>query len=231
MKSANIWLLAFLLFCFLSSHSQADISDSTQPNIPVLDNTLLPDSVSNDSITAESKPAIFPPDTVILTPTTYTGDADRMVIKTYLSENYNPPPKRSPSMTMLKSVVFPGWGQYSNRKRIKSGVIFAVESYFIYKTVDYGIKAGDSRKIWKSISDDSISAKTLAFQQYTDDRDNRNTNIWYTAIIMFLSMIDAYVDAHLQDFPEPADKAEEAKNLSLELLPEREAGFRIVYNF
>ena len=174
------------------------------------------------------KPALLTGDTLVLTPNKYAPDADTLAMIPYLTGNYTPPPKRSPTNTMLKSVAFPGWGQYSNKKYVKAGVIFAVESYFIYKAVDYGIKAGDSRKLWKSLPDTEAAAKAEAFRLYASDRDNRNSNIWYTIITAFLSMIDAYVDAHLQDFPKPV---EPPSDVSLQLSPGNETRLSLFYQF
>lgn len=167
-------------------------------------------------------------DTVILTPSPYTATIDSSVIEAYLTENFTPAPKRSASKTMLKSVVFPGWGQVANKKYIKAGIIFAVESYFIYKAVDFGIKAGDSRDYWQSLPDSLAAQKAEAFRAYTDDRDNRNSNIWYTVIVTFLSMIDAYVDAHLQDFP---DTEQAADKISLDIAPGDETRVSVVLRF
>ncbi len=178
-----------------------------------------------DSTIAVPEPAN---DTVWLIPELYQFQEDSLIIQAYLTENTRPLPKRSPSMTMLKSVAFPGWGQYANKKYFRSGVIFLIESYFIYKMVDFGIKAGDARQDWRSLPDSLASQKAEAFRVYADYRDSRNSNIWYAGITIFFSMIDAYVDAHLQDFPAPVRKS---KDISLELSPGEESTLAIVYRF
>ncbi len=196
------------------------------------DDSLKTDSLSQvaNTVQADSlvSQEVIVSDTVILDPTPYSASIDTSLINAYRTENFTPQPKRSPSMTMLKSVAFPGWGQYANKKYLKSGIIFAIESYFIYKAIDFGMKAKDSRAYWKSLPDSLVSEKAAAFRLYTDDRDNRNSNIWYTVIVTFLSMIDAYVDAHLQDFPKPAKPADK---LSLELGNGADLQLSVVYRF
>lgn len=192
------------------------------------DKSLPGDTLDSASDTLQTEIDARVGDTVILVPTPYVASEDTSVINAYLSENYTPAPKRSPSITMLKSVAFPGWGQFSNKKYFKAGVIFAIESYFIYKAVDFGIKASDSRKYWKSLPDSQATEKAEAFRLYTNDRDNRNSNIWYSVIVTFLSMIDAYVDAHLQDFPE---KDKQPGNISFDVAPGAETRVAVTLRF
>ncbi|MEZ5357356.1 MAG: DUF5683 domain-containing protein [Candidatus Zixiibacteriota bacterium] len=209
-------------------HTIPSIIAAVDDTIKPAEELSIPDTLTITSDTIQPVWDVNIGDTVILTPTPYVAGTDTSVINAYLTENYTPLPKRSPSTTMLKSVVFPGWGQYSNKKYIKAGVIFAVESYFIYKAVDYGIKAGDSRDYWKSLPDSLATEKAAAFRTYTNDRDNRNSNIWYTVIVTFLSMIDAYVDAHLRDFPETK---QDTDKLSLDVMPGDETRVALVLRF
>jgi len=154
----------------------------------------------------EKEPAA---DTLILfDPQPYQDDSDSLLISGYRTANTKPVHRRSPTRTMLKSVALPGWGQAANGKYVKAAVIGAIESYFIYRAVDYGLKAGDARRDWKNLPDTLPTQKAAAFLKYADFRDSRNSHIWYTAITVFLSMIDAYVDAHLHNFPLTPGKKE-----------------------
>lgn len=192
------------------------------------DSLIAPPPADTTGMIDTAAAAATPVDSIILDPVLYRPAADSLLVKPYLSGNTTASPDRSPTKTMLKSVAFPGWGQFSNRKYIKAGIVFAIESYFIYRAVDYGIKAGDSRDLWKNIPDSLKDAKADAFRRYADDRDNRNSNITYTVIVAFLSMIDAYVDAHLRDFPKPMAAPDD---VSLEVSPGRETKISLVYRF
>lgn len=164
-------------------------------------------------------------DTVILEPVLYVPGTDTLLIKQYHSQDTSKGTVGSPTVNLFKSVIFPGWGQYGNRKYIKAGVILAVESYFIYKAIDNGRQASDWHDRWREAPSE---LKNLYFSEYTDYRDRRNTFIWYTALTVFLSMFDAYVDAHLQNFPQ---KTSDTESVSIEALPGGETRLTFSYNF
>lgn len=103
-------------------------------------------------------------------------------------------PHRSPMGALLRSVAVPGWGQFYNRKYVKSAVVFGVESFFIIKSVQW----------WKKTEDQyDLVLQTESgrdFTTYLNYRDRRNDFLWLTGLSVFISMFDAYVDAHLSGF-------------------------------
>lgn len=143
------------------------------------------------------------PESTSLRPLMYQPGADSILINAYRTEGVIEPKKSTPTVALFKSVAFPGWGQYSNKKYLKAGLVLVVESYFIYKAVDNGRKASDWREKWKN---ETGTLKDDYFNTYADYRDERNANLWYTALTVFLSMFDAYVDAHLATFPKQVPK-------------------------
>ncbi len=140
-------------------------------------------------------------DSVVLEPQMYHFGSDTILINSFAAPRPDSSRGPSPTLTMFKSVVFPGWGQAANRKYLKAALVFALETYFISRAIDFAGKASDWRKIWKATPASLATAKEAAFRQYADYRDSRNSNLWGTAITIFLSMFDAYVDAHLRTFP------------------------------
>jgi len=87
----------------------------------------------------------------------------------------------SPTGALLKSVAFPGWGQWSNGKKQKAAVYFGIESYWITKAM-----------IWRH------RARTADnFSEFTHARGRRNYFYWLTGITIFVSMFDAYADRYL----------------------------------
>lgn len=189
-----------------------------------ISNLAVAQSPTADSVKANPDSLIS--ESVVLEPVLYQAESDTTLVNVLLSEKNTVVRTGSPTVTLFKSVVFPGWGQYSNRKYVKAGLVFAVESYFIYKVIDNARQASDWRSKWKEETDVSLRAEY--FQEYTKYRDNRNSNLWITATIIFVSMFDAYVDAHLSSFPHQADKT---KKLSLEVTPEQTAQLRLAYHF
>lgn len=112
---------------------------------------------------------------------------------------------KSPTGAMVRSILFPGWGQLYNGKWLKALIVFGAEAGFIGMAVYYNQKAHD----------DQLTALQREFYA-----DQRNTNYWRTGVVILLSMLDAFVDAHLSDFDESPD-------LSLNAAPR--TGFRLSY--
>jgi hypothetical protein len=95
--------------------------------------------------------------------------------------------KRSPAGAMWRSFFFPGWGQFYNRKYIKSLIIAGGEISLIAAIY----LQEERRKDAKKIGDD------YAARFYRDDRQRMT---WWLAGVVLYSMADAYVDAQLADF-------------------------------
>ena len=89
-----------------------------------------------------------------------------------------------PTGAMIRSWVFPGWGQWYNGKKWKAGLVFAAET---------GLAAYAVYQNWLAANE---SDPTLRF--YYEDR--RNLALWWLAGIALFSGLDAYVDAHLAGF-------------------------------
>ena len=132
--------------------------------------------------------------------------------------------KKSPMGALLRSVVFPGWGQFYNRKYLKAVVAFGAETTFITLAA---IEWSRMNKHKKNFQNPDYPDRYWEFEQFEFYEDRRNLFLWITAGIIFLSMFDAYVDAHLFNF----DK-EKVRDLSISLIPEANGGnnIRIVFS-
>jgi hypothetical protein len=112
-----------------------------------------------------------------------------------------------PTGALLLSVAIPGGGQFYNHQYIKFLLYGGTETYLI-KYVSWRWKQMDEHWLnFKNAGDDLTKARQFAL--YEKKRDSRNTHIWLTALVVFVSMFDAYVDAHLADFNQ-TDKAFDA---------------------
>lgn len=192
---------AVLLTLALATAAAAD-----PPPIPPADTAFAPPDTTGRSPSADTaavSPNAVEPDSVVLEPVLYQRTADTILIDAFAPKIIDTLHRTSPTLTMFKSVVFPGWGQWSNRKYVKAGVVFAVESYFLVKYVHFARKASDCRDRWQAVPDADTTARVETFDQYAEYRDSRNSNLWGVVVTVFLSMFDAYVDAHLRDFPPP----------------------------
>ena len=94
---------------------------------------------------------------------------------------------RTPVATMFKSVLVPGWGQWSNGKHLKSGAFFLVEGYFVYRAARAAGNEWDAEDL----------GDTDSAQMWNEERRNYT---WWLLFTVVLSMGDAYVDAHLRGF-------------------------------
>jgi hypothetical protein len=88
---------------------------------------------------------------------------------------------KEPRWIMLRSVVIPGWGQWTNGKHLKAVIVAVGEGYLIYRAVDYGRQ--------------EQAATTAAEKDYAASK--RRDFTWWTIFAAALSMGDAYVDAQL----------------------------------
>jgi hypothetical protein len=90
----------------------------------------------------------------------------------------------SPKGAMIRSVIFPGWGQWYNGKKIKSVLVFLTEAGIVGASFYWNDRATNA-------------TNDLDREFYID---NRNLAYWYLGGAILLSMADAYVDAHLAGF-------------------------------
>ncbi len=123
---------------------------------------------------------------------------------------------KSPTGALLRSVVFPGGGQFYNRKYLKGIVVFGTEATFItLAAVDWSRMSPHK----KNFQNPSYPDRYWEFDQYRFYEDRRNLFLWITAGVVFLSMFDAYVDAQLYHFDQ-----EKVRDLSISLIPEANGG-------
>ena len=90
----------------------------------------------------------------------------------------------SPRAVLVRSAVLPGWGQAATGHRWKA-LLFA------------GAGAG-----WLASAavEEAGVRKALTPQEYEDRAARRNTRVLLYLVTATLSAVDAYVDAHLEDF-------------------------------
>ena len=128
---------------------------------------------------------------------------------------------KSPLGALFRSVAFPGWGQFYNGKYFKSLVVFGTETTFITLAVIEWRRQNEHKRNFQNLPQDHPD-KDWEFEQFRFYEDRRNLFLWITAGIVFLSMFDAYVDAHLYNF----DK-EKVPDFSISLIPEYKEGKEI----
>jgi Family of unknown function (DUF5683) len=106
---------------------------------------------------------------------------------------------QNPTTGLFKSMAIPGWGQIGNRRYTKAVIFVGLQGWFIGSALHYGKQASDFRTKYDAETD--ISARNEWYDLYNDRRDERNKFTWFAALVTFVGMFDAYVDAHLSAYP------------------------------
>ena len=115
-------------------------------------------------------------------------------------------PPVSPFWASVRSLVFPGWGQLSNGSERKAVVVFSLQTYFLSRVFVTERRA----RYYRDRADDPEPAWDPEYleERYKDLRDRRADMLFWTAITLLYSVIDAYVDAHMVGFEEDVSAVE-----------------------
>ena len=92
------------------------------------------------------------------------------------------------------SLIIPGGGQLYNGKYTKSAVVFALESTLI------GLSAYNISQSNKWFNNYETSNLETDYEQYIKYYDNQQNYLFWLGSLIFVSAIDAFVDAHLKDY-------------------------------
>lgn len=136
--------------------------------------------------------------------------------------NFEKKLRQNPTAGLFKSMFVPGWGQLGNRRYTKALIFAGLDAWFIGAAIHYGGQASDFRDRFDLATD--LDARRELYDLYLDRKDERNKFTWFAVIITFISMFDAYVDAHLSGYPQ---KIEE-NSLSLDIRPVESGGFMAI---
>ena len=128
----------------------------------------------------------------------YAGVDEPLPDGVYADQPQDTMKTQNPTVALFKSMIVPGLGQIGNREYIKAAIVIALETTLIGTYIHYYNKTKDREDAFQSTEG---SEQTQLFNEYEDARDQRNRFGWYTGTLIFLSMFDAYVDAHLARFP------------------------------
>ncbi len=93
----------------------------------------------------------------------------------------------SPSMAALRSVVFPGWGQLSNGKRLKAAGIFLAQT-----GMGFSAYTQHQRFLYYDARGEEMEARFY--------KNDRNRLLWWSVGLVIYSAADAFVDCHLRNW-------------------------------
>lgn len=132
--------------------------------------------------------------------------------------------EKSAMGAVLRSAIFPGWGQYYNESYWKVPVVLGLSGFLIYGMISEHQNFIDySDRYDATVTEDNPTGNLLLKRYREFYRDNRDTYGWWLFVTYLLQLADAYVDAALFSF----DVSPES---SLTLLP-RPGGLGMQFRF
>jgi len=110
--------------------------------------------------------------------------------------------KHSPSKASFYSAVLPGLGQAYNKKYWKVPFVYGAFAATMLTAKFWNVELQTWRSELLKIQNGGTSRFTTNFVQTNIDRTRQKRDKFYiyTAIVYFLNVFEAHVDAHLRDF-------------------------------
>ncbi len=100
----------------------------------------------------------------------------------------------APSWVLLRSFLIPAWGQVHNRSWVKALVVAGIEGAMIERLLYERRRLHHYRDLAQARPEEAEFYRGRERRH----RLHRRDFIWWTSLIVFMSMWDAYVDAHLK---------------------------------
>jgi len=101
---------------------------------------------------------------------------------------------KKPFKAAALSLVVPGGGQFYNESYLKAVLVASLECTLIGLTTYHYFKSEDYYNKYRTTGNEKY------YDKYLDYYYKRQNDLWWTGLTVFLSVIDAFVDAHLHNF-------------------------------
>ena len=135
------------------------------------------------------------------------------------------PHRSRPFFVMLRSAAVPGWGQVYNHKVLKAGMVVAGEGFLGWSAWKEFQRENDAVTHLEAVSQAGFAPGDPEYEAAALDIETHKNKkiswIWWGLAGHLVSMVDAYVDAHLASFeadfgpPESAIDLGEGPRLTL----------------
>ncbi|MDH3936665.1 MAG: DUF5683 domain-containing protein, partial [candidate division Zixibacteria bacterium] len=110
-----------------------------------------------------------------------------------------------------------------NKRHIKALVYLGLEAWMVGAAFHYHRQVSDFRQLFDETPTENVSLRNDYYTLYQDRKDERSKYTWFAVIVAFVSMFDAYVDAHLSGFPRQDDDV-----LTISVTPTVDRGVRAI---
>lgn len=104
---------------------------------------------------------------------------------------------KKPMQAMALSLAIPGGGQFYNESYYKAGLIFALEGVFAGRAIYHHNRMNHYYDKALASSEEDYEFYRKKYYRYHNKRQN---DFWWLGSIVFLSIVDAFVDAHLYNY-------------------------------
>ena len=119
---------------------------------------------------------------------------------------------KTPNGAMIRSLIFPGLGQWYNNKKFKAFVFFCAETGLLANAI--------------YLNQQLVKSTDVGYRNYYIE--NRNISVWWLVGVTLFSMADAFVDAHLADF----DESPILSSLKIKpIIMKKDAGFEVSFSY
>jgi hypothetical protein len=173
--------------------------------VPVVPESTVVVPVASDTSVVVEVPAGTAIDSIGVAPATVSPGAKKRTAPAVAAkkERHVEPPYR----IVLRSLLYPGWGQLYNGKSLKALAVFVSEGSLlgmIYSESRAASRAYDKHLV---ATDDTRAAEL--YSEYEDHFNREESLSWWAVGLVLLSLADAYVDANLitfeEEFGEPGE--------------------------
>lgn len=127
--------------------------------------------------------------------------------------------QKSPWGAVLRSAVIPGWGQFYNESYWKIPLVWGLLAYYTSVWIKSHRLYWDNQEYYLNNKNINIIAEKLYKSRRDFYRDQRDEFAVYIGLVYFLTLVDAYVDAHLFDFDVGPDLYNNGFQLNVRFFP------------
>ena len=108
---------------------------------------------------------------------------------------------KNPTKAALFSAFVPGLGQVYNEKYLKAGAVVGIQATFVWMTLRHDKKMKDYRRRRNTFDPTVNMAEYIHYNNlYRERYESRQSYLFWIGTSIFLSTMEAYVDAHLINF-------------------------------
>jgi hypothetical protein len=132
---------------------------------------------------------------------------------------------KSPTGAIVRSIAFPGWGQWYVERYWKAPLFLGATAFTITNVIYQHNQFTTRQREFDTTTNQF--AKSILLQQKENSRNQRDLFAFFTLLIYGVGAIDAYTDAHLFDFT----VSENSKVNVLPYMGSNDIGFRFTLEF